>query len=105
VVVTGGSRGIGKAIALHSRREGAQTVLGHFATKISMLRRKRIGNSGPTPITFAGDMKKLGRLRGAAWLRQGQALGKATAGEQLPARPAAATSELHDEAFSRGLRC
>src|SRR4029079_4188764 len=59
IVVTGGSRGIGKAIATSFEREGAQTVLAASSQENLDKAAQEIGNSGPKPLTFAGDLKKL----------------------------------------------
>jgi NAD(P)-dependent dehydrogenase (short-subunit alcohol dehydrogenase family) len=59
VVVTGGSRGIGKAIAASFAREGAQTVLAASSQQNLDKAAAEIGNSGPRPLTFAGDLKKI----------------------------------------------
>src|SRR5882672_752430 len=59
VVVTGGSRGIGKAIAASFARAGAQTVLAASSQANLDKAAAAIGNSGPKPLTFAGDLKTL----------------------------------------------
>ena len=59
VVVSGGSRGIGRAIAASFAREGAQTVLAASSQQNLDKAAQEIGNSGPKPLTFAGDLKKL----------------------------------------------
>ena len=59
VVVSGGSRGIGRAIALAFAREGAQTVLA--ASKAANLEAaaKAVAAAGPAPMTVAGDLRTL----------------------------------------------
>jgi 3-oxoacyl-[acyl-carrier protein] reductase len=64
VVVTGGSRGIGKSIAMSFAREGAQTVLAASSQANLDAASKEIGNSGPKPLTFAGDLKTLEACEG-----------------------------------------
>jgi NAD(P)-dependent dehydrogenase (short-subunit alcohol dehydrogenase family) len=59
VVVTGGSRGIGRSIAMSFAREGAQTVLAASSQANLDAAAATIGNSGPKPLTFAGDLKTL----------------------------------------------
>ena len=64
VVVTGGSRGIGKSIAASFAREGAQTVLAASSQANLDAASKEIGNSGPKPMTLAGDLKTLEACEG-----------------------------------------
>jgi NAD(P)-dependent dehydrogenase (short-subunit alcohol dehydrogenase family) len=64
VVVTGGSRGIGKAIAAAFAREGAQTVLAASSQENLDKAAAELGNSGPKPLTFAGDLKSLAACEG-----------------------------------------
>lgn len=59
VVITGGSRGIGKAIAMSFAREGAQTVLAASSQANLDAAASAVGNAGPKPLTFAGDLKTL----------------------------------------------
>jgi NAD(P)-dependent dehydrogenase (short-subunit alcohol dehydrogenase family) len=59
VVISGGSRGIGRAIATSFAREGAQTVLAASSQANLDAAAGAIGNSGPKPLTFAGDLKTL----------------------------------------------
>jgi NAD(P)-dependent dehydrogenase (short-subunit alcohol dehydrogenase family) len=59
VVISGGSRGIGRAIATSFAREGAQTVLAASSQANLDAAAAAIGNSGPKPLTFAGDLKTL----------------------------------------------
>src|SRR5215218_3451083 len=60
VVVTGGSRGIGRAIALAFAREGAQTVLASSSETNLTAAKKMIEQvGGPEPLTVAGDLRTL----------------------------------------------
>jgi 3-oxoacyl-[acyl-carrier protein] reductase len=60
VVVSGGSRGIGKAIALAFAQEGAQTVLASSSAENLAAAAKAITQAGGLePLTIAGDLRTL----------------------------------------------
>jgi 3-oxoacyl-[acyl-carrier protein] reductase len=59
VVVTGGSRGIGRGIALVFAREGAQTVLASSSEPNLAAAAKVVAAEGPEPMTVAGDLRRL----------------------------------------------
>jgi 3-oxoacyl-[acyl-carrier protein] reductase len=60
VVVTGGSRGIGRAIAAAFAGKGAQTVLAAMSADNLAIAAKTIAKTGaPEPLTVAGDLRKL----------------------------------------------
>ncbi len=60
VVVTGGSRGIGKAIAAAFVREGAQTVLAaSSAANLAAAAKAIQAAGGPAPLTIAADLRSL----------------------------------------------
>ena len=59
VVITGGSRGIGRGIALAFAREGAQTVLASSSEQNLAAAAKAIAAAGPAPLIVAGDLRKL----------------------------------------------
>src|SRR5262245_20499313 len=59
VVVTGGSRGIGRGIAAAFAREGAQTVLASSSESNLAAAAKIVGQAGATPMTVLGDLRKL----------------------------------------------
>jgi NAD(P)-dependent dehydrogenase (short-subunit alcohol dehydrogenase family) len=59
VVVSGGSRGIGRAIALAFAREGAQTVLAASNAANLEAAAKAVAAAGPAPTTVAGDLRTL----------------------------------------------
>ena len=60
VVVSGGSRGIGRAIAVAFAREGAQTVLAaSSAANLAEGAKAVAAAGGPAPMTIAGDLRTL----------------------------------------------
>jgi NAD(P)-dependent dehydrogenase (short-subunit alcohol dehydrogenase family) len=60
VVVTGGSRGIGREIAKEFAREGAQTVIVSSSQKNLDAASKIVaGNGGPAPLAIATNLKTL----------------------------------------------
>ena len=60
VVVSGGSRGIGRAIAVAFAREGAQTVLAAANADTLAEGAKAVAAAGgPAPMTIAGDLRTL----------------------------------------------
>ncbi|MGB7257239.1 MAG: SDR family oxidoreductase [Pseudolabrys sp.] len=58
VVVSGGSRGIGKAIGAAFAREGAQVVLA-AASADNLAKAAKEMTGGPAPLTVAGDLRTL----------------------------------------------
>jgi 3-oxoacyl-[acyl-carrier protein] reductase len=59
VVISGGSRGIGRAIAIAFAREGAQTVLAASSAANLAEGAKAVAKVGPEPLTVAGDLRTL----------------------------------------------
>jgi NAD(P)-dependent dehydrogenase (short-subunit alcohol dehydrogenase family) len=59
VVISGGSRGIGRGIASAFAREGAQTVLASSSEQNLAAAAKVIAAQGPEPLTVAGDLRTL----------------------------------------------
>src|SRR6516164_7651327 len=59
VVISGGSRGIGRGIAVAFAREGAQTVLASSSEPNLAAAAKAVAAHGLEPVTVAGDLRKL----------------------------------------------
>ena len=59
VVVSGGSRGIGRAIAVAFAREGAQTVLASSSQENLAAAADAVAAQGSRPLTVAGDLRTL----------------------------------------------
>src|SRR5436190_12056209 len=59
VVVSGGSRGIGRGIALAFAGAGAQTVLASSSADNLAAAAKATAATGPAPLTVAGDLRQL----------------------------------------------
>jgi 3-oxoacyl-[acyl-carrier protein] reductase len=58
-VVTGGSRGIGREIAVDFARAGAQTVVVSSSAENLAAASKTIAAAGPAPIAIAADLRTL----------------------------------------------
>jgi 3-oxoacyl-[acyl-carrier protein] reductase len=58
-VITGGSRGIGRGIAVAFAREGAQTVIASSSADNLAISAKVIAQVGLEPLSVAGDLRKL----------------------------------------------
>lgn len=60
VVITGGSRGIGRAIAVAFAKEGAQTVLAASSeSNLASAAKTVAAAGGPAPVTVTADLRKL----------------------------------------------
>jgi NAD(P)-dependent dehydrogenase (short-subunit alcohol dehydrogenase family) len=59
VVITGGSRGIGRAIAEAFAGEGAQTVIASSSEANLAAAKKQVAQAGLEPLAVAGDLRKL----------------------------------------------
>ena len=73
VVISGGSRGIGRGIALAFARAGAQTVLASSSEQNLAAAAKAVAAVGPEPLTVAGDFRAKHSFSGYSG---GEALGQ-----------------------------
>jgi len=58
-VVTGGSRGIGREIAVDLARAGTQTVIVSSSTENLAAASKTIAAAGPVPLAISADLRTL----------------------------------------------
>jgi 3-oxoacyl-[acyl-carrier protein] reductase len=58
-VITGGSRGIGREIAVDFARAGAQTVIVSSVTNLAAASKIITTAGGPTPLAIAADLRTL----------------------------------------------
>ena len=104
VVITGGSRGIGRGIAEAFAREGATLVLAASSADNLASAAELIKKSGAAePLTCAGDLRTLEALPAGVQDGERASTAAATSWSTAPVRRAPATSSNSpDEAWSDG---
>src|SRR3954465_4723391 len=102
VVISGGSRGIGRGVALAFAREGAQTVLASSSAANLADAAKAIGATGAEPLTVAGDLRELAGCE-QVWARTKERFGRCDVLVTNAGRTRAGNFlDLPDEAFFEG---
>ena len=93
VVISGGSRGIGRGIATAFAREGARRVLASSSAANLAVAAKAIAAEGPEPLTVAGDLRELSGCE-QVFAQAKERFTAATSSSTTPGAPAPAISSI-----------